>query len=216
MCPWGKTFLRRETEQMVKLSIQLRILACISQRQEKELMLENSLDKEGIVLQTQRLFRALLLALPVRKGAGLTAQAWNPSLITEQPCKAKCKLSMLPAKRSSPVLPGKGKGLQSLQRWEGAKPLQHRSTTDPAAREGELTCCPLVFAPHHLGEAELIHANLRRINLIQLLQFYSAQSAAQLPCEVICYLYTISLEILNSDQMVPCSHKPGFHYLILF
>lgn len=60
---------------MVKLSIQLRILACISQRQKKELMLENCLDKEGIVLQTQRLSRALLLALPVCKGAGLTAQA---------------------------------------------------------------------------------------------------------------------------------------------
>ena len=84
------------------------------------------------------------------------------------------------------------------------------------AREWEQTCCALVFAPHHLGEAELIHANLRRINLIQLLQFYSAQSAAQLPCEVISYLYTISLEILTSDQMVPCSHKLGFHYLILF
>lgn len=40
---------------------------------------------------------------------------------------------------------------------------------------------------------------------MQLLRFYSAQSAAQLPCEVICYLYTISLEILDSDQTVPCS-----------
>lgn len=133
MCPWGKTLLGRETEQMVKLSIQLRILACISQRQKKELMLENSLDKEGIVLQTQRLSRALLLALPVCKGAGLTAQAWNPSLITEQPCKAKCKLSMLSAKRSSPVLPGKGKGLQSLQRCEGSQA--------PAAQRYHRSCC---------------------------------------------------------------------------
>lgn len=152
MCPWGKTLLGRETEQMVKLSIQLRILACISQRREKELMLENSLDKEGIVLQTQRLSRALLLALPVCKGAGLTAQAWNPSLITEQPCKAKCKLSMLPAKCSSPVLPAKGKDCRVCNGVRAAKPLQHRSTTGPAAREGEWTCCPLVFAPHHLGK----------------------------------------------------------------
>lgn len=75
---------------------------------------------------------------------------------------------------------------------------------------------PTVFAPRHLGEAELIHANLRRISLIQLLQFYSAQSAAQLPREVISYLYTISLETLNSDLMVPCSHELGFHCLVLF
>lgn len=47
---------------------------------------------------------------------------------------------------------------------------------------------------------------------MQLLQIYSAQSAAQFPCEVISYLYFISLEILNSDQMVPCTHKRGFHY----
>lgn len=37
--------LEKETEQIVKLSIQLRILACISQKQEKELILGNSLRK---------------------------------------------------------------------------------------------------------------------------------------------------------------------------
>lgn len=107
----------------------------------------------------------------------------------------------------------KGRGWVVRRGERAAKPLQASDSAVPAAsKERKGTCCPLVFAPHHLGEAELIHANLRRINLMQLLQIYSAQSAAQFPCEVISYLYFISLEILNSDQMVPCTHKRGFHY----
>lgn len=127
---------------------------------------------------------------------------------------APCKMLQPwpPWKREGVEEPAEVRGQPSLLQPE---PLPILPPPLPA-KEREGTCCPLVFAPHHLGEAELIHANLRRINLIQLLRFYSAQSAAQLPCEVISYLYTISLEILNSDQMVPCSHKLGFHYLILF
>lgn len=131
-------------------------------------------------------------------------QAFHAPCKTLQPCPHW--------KRERTVAPAEVRGQPSLCSAERSPiPLSRLP-----ARELERTRCPLVFAPHHLGEAELIHANLRRINLIQLLQFYSAQSAAQLPCEVISYLYTISLEILNSDQMVPCSHKLGFHYLILF
>lgn len=149
-------------------------------------------------------------------GAGLTAQAWNPLLIAEQPCMAQHKLSMLPAKTLQPCPSWKKDRVGCSAEGRGQLCSLERAVGLAASREQTRTCCPLVFAPHHLGEAELIHANLRRINLMQLVQFYSAQSAAQLRCEVICYLYTISLEILNSDQMVPCTHKPGFHHLILF
>lgn len=205
---------------MVKLSVQLRILACISQKQEKELMLENSLHKEGIVLQTQRLSTGSAVSTACTEKCSIDSSSLksftNHRTAMQSSASFPCSLQNAPALSSLE----KGRGWRACRGERAAKPLQHRGTREPAvltaAGEGEWTCCPLVFAPHHLGEAELIHANLRRINLIQLLQFYSAQSAAQLPCEVICYLYTISLEILNSDQMVPCSHKPGFHYLILF
>jgi len=131
-----------------------------------------------------------------------TAQAFHAS------CQNAAALSLLEK--------GQGRMLCRGQR-AALQPGESCGSVGPAAsRERTRMCCPLVFAPHHLGEAELIHANLRRINLMQLVQFYSAQSAAQLRCEVIRYLYTISLEILDSDQMVPCTHKPGFHHLILF
>lgn len=172
-------------------------------------MLENSLDKEGIVLQTRWLSTGCAVSTACTQRCRIDSSSLKSFTNHRTAMQSKVQAFHAHCKMLQPCPPWKREGVGRVCRGErAAKPLQHRSTTDPAvptaARE-ERTCCPLVFAPHHLGEAELIHANLRRINLIQLLQFYSAQSAAQLPCEVICYLYTISLEILNSDQMVPCS-----------
>lgn len=111
MCPWGKTLLERETEQMVKLSIQLRILACISQKQEKELMLENSLDKEGIVLQTQRLSTGCVVSTACTQRCRIDSSSLKSFTNHRTAMQSKVQAFHAPCKMLQPRPPWKKEGV---------------------------------------------------------------------------------------------------------
>lgn len=119
---------------MVKLSIQLKILACISQRQEKELMLENSLDKEGIVLQTQRLSTGCAVSTVCTQRCRIDSSSLKSFTNHRTAMQSKMQAFHAPCKTLQPSPPWKREGAGESCRGERtAKPLQHRSITDPAA-----------------------------------------------------------------------------------
>lgn len=140
MCPWGKTLLGRETEQMVKLSTQLRILACISQKQEKELMLENSLNKEGIVLQTQRLSTGCTVSTSCTQRCRIDSSSLKSFTNHRTAMQSKVQAFHAPCKMLQPSSLEKGRGWR-VCRGERAAKKYHRSCS-PDSSQGRMDMLP--------------------------------------------------------------------------